>query len=126
MERHEKIQAYLEALGGSDLNSMLALFSPDAIVQSPFLGEISAKDFFPKVFEASKQSTITLYEIFANEGQSMRAAAYFKYDWVLRDGTEIEFQCVDIFEFDRNDKISQLIILYDTHPIRDSVGDKYA
>ncbi|MBF3913134.1 nuclear transport factor 2 family protein, partial [Burkholderia pseudomallei] len=30
------------------------------------------------------------------------------------------------FEFDANGLIERMVIVYDTHPIRDVVGDKYA
>jgi len=38
----------------------------------------------------------------------------------------VRFECVDVFEFDDNGLIERMIIVYDTHPIRSTVGDKYA
>jgi len=55
-----------------------------------------------------------------------RATGYFIHDWGLKDGTAVRFECVDVFEFDDNGLIEQMIIVYDTHPIRSMVGDKYA
>lgn len=126
MNIREIIEQYLKCLEKSDLGGMLSLFSENALIQSPFLGEIPASDFFPKVFGASRRSQLTLHDILENSMSSERAAAYFRYDWTLKDGSEISFECVDIFEFDSESKITQLVILYDTHPIRDTVGDKYA
>jgi hypothetical protein len=37
----------------------------------------------------------------------------------------VSFHCADIFEFDGEDRIGSLTIVYDTAPIRDQVGDKY-
>jgi hypothetical protein len=38
----------------------------------------------------------------------------------------VRFECVDVFEFDENAIIERMIIVYDTYPIRSTVGDKYA
>lgn len=55
-----------------------------------------------------------------------RATGYFIYDWGLKDGSAARFECVDVFEFDVAGLIERMIIVYDTHPIRSTVGDKYA
>ena len=37
------------------------------------------------------------------------------------------FTCVDLFGFrPRSDRIDSMHIVYDTHPLRERVGDKYA
>ena len=54
-------------------------------------------------------------------------AAWFRYDWTLRDGQQLSFTCVDVFSFGPgSDRIAQMHIVYDTHPLREQVGDKYA
>jgi hypothetical protein len=54
-------------------------------------------------------------------------AAYFRYDWTLKDGKVVTFTCVDVFEFqDGSERIASMSIVYDTHPLREEVGDKYA
>lgn len=58
---------------------------------------------------------------------SVRVAAYFRYDWTLNDGREVTFTCVDVFTFDAGStRIRDMNIVYDTHPLREEVGDKYA
>jgi hypothetical protein len=45
----------------------------------------------------------------------------------LSDATVTRFTCVDVFEFRSGSScISSMQIVYDTHPLREQVGDKYA
>ena len=48
------------------------------------------------------------------------------YDWGLKDGSAVQFECVDVFEFDESGRVERMVIVYDTHPVREVVGDKYA
>ncbi|RQR49864.1 nuclear transport factor 2 family protein [Burkholderia sp. Bp9125] len=121
-----QIRAYLRELERGDVAAICALFAPDARIHSPFLGWMSAEAFFAKVDAASGQSRITPIDIFASTTGARRATAYFVYDWGLKDGSAVTFECVDVFEFDEHGGIVKMIILYDTHPVRSMVGDKYA
>jgi hypothetical protein len=73
---------------------------------------------------------ITLIDLFASvqpADDAMRVAAYFRYDWTLSDGRLVDFTCVDVFGFrPGSDRIASMHIVYDTHPLREQVGDKYA
>jgi len=52
--------------------------------------------------------------------------AYFRYDWTVNDGTLISFNVMDLFEFrPGTDKVGALTLIYDTHPIRQTAGNKY-
>lgn len=44
----------------------------------------------------------------------------------LKDGSAVQFECVDVFEFDESGRVERMVIVYDTHPVREVVGDKYA
>jgi hypothetical protein len=81
--------------------------------------------FFDKVAGASGQSTIRPIDICASVEGNPRLTAYFVYDWMLKDGSKVQFECVDVFEFGTNGLIDKMIIVYDTYPIRAEVGDKY-
>jgi hypothetical protein len=91
---------------------------------------MTARDFFPKLAQASSQSVITLIDLFASvqpADDAVRVAAYFRYDWTLSDGRLVDFTCVDVFGFQPgSDRIASMHIVYDTHPLREQVGDKYA
>jgi len=122
----QQIQLYLKALERGDAVAIAALFAKDARIFSPFLGWMPVEPFFAKVIEVSGASTITLIDIGVSTIGAPRAMGYFIYDWVLADGSAVRFECVDVFEFDADGLIKCMTIVYDTHPIRSTVGDKYA
>lgn len=122
----QRIRTYLEALERGDVAAICALFTPEAQICSPFLGWMKPAPFFEKVVAASGESKITLIDICVSATGARRATGYFIYDWGLKDGSAVRFECVDVFEFDEDGLIERMIIVYDTHPIRSTVGDKYA
>ena len=126
MNAHEEtVRAYFAALDSNDLDAMLQLFAAEAIVHSPMLGEVRAAEFFPKVFGASSATSITVFDVLVSAQGQPRAVGYFNYDWTLNDGTVVQFNAADVFDFTAEGKIARLTILYDTFPIRDAVGDQY-
>ena len=125
----DTIRRYLKCLHASDVPGLVDCFEHEGIVKSPFLGTMKARDFFPKLAGASSQSVITPIDLFESVeagGAVHRVAAYFRYDWTLKDGKVVTFTCVDVFEFAGSDRIASMTIVYDTHPLRLDVGDKYA
>ncbi|WP_186070616.1 nuclear transport factor 2 family protein [Burkholderia gladioli] len=121
-----RIRAYLDALERGDAAALLALFAPGARIVSPLAGTAAPADFYPKLFAASSPSRITLLDIAVSTTGSPHATAYFQYDWVLRDGAAAPFRCVDVFGFDAEARIAELVIVYDTHPIREAVGTQFS
>jgi hypothetical protein len=126
----ETVRSYLRHLHASDTAGLIAAFEDDGVVHSPFLGSMKARDFFPKLAQASSRSVITLIDLFASvqpADDTVRVAAYFRYDWTLSDGRLVDFICVDVFGFrPGSERIDSMHIVYDTHPLREQVGDKYA
>jgi len=123
----QAVHEYLEALEAGNLEAVVALFEEDGWVLSPFLGRMSAREFFPKVIDASSGAKLTTHDVLVSAERYPRAAAYFRYDWWLRDGPKVSFECADVFTFGpKTGRIESMIILYDTHPIREAVGDKYS
>lgn len=120
------IERYFAALERADFDSIVALFGPDAMITSPFLGRVAPRPFYDKVAGVSNSSKPDGAELFVSASGSRRAIGYFNYAWVLKDGTRIGFQCADVFEFTREGLISDLNIVYDTDPVRRLVGDKYS
>lgn len=126
----ETVRTYLRHLHASDTAGLMGVFEDDGLVHSPFLGTMEARDFFPKLAQASSQSVITLIDLFASTQpveDTVRVAAYFRYYWTLKDGRLVDFTCVDVFAFrPGRSRIASMHIVYDTHPLRERVGDKYA
>ena len=127
----DTVRTYLAHLHASHTDGLIACFEDDGVVHSPFLGTMRASDFFKKLAQASSGSVITVLDLFASaqpsRDGSVRVAAYFRYDWTLNAGREVTFTCVDVFTFDAGStRIRDMNIVYDTHPLREEVGDKYA
>jgi len=122
----EAVREYLLALEAGDVARIVSLFEPDGWVLSPFLGRMTACEFFPKVVDASSGTKITIHDILISSEGQPRAVGYFLYDWWLKDGSKVSFECADVFTFNpKTGKILSMVILYDTYPIREAVGDKY-
>ena len=120
------LRTYMTALDRSDYSTVKSLFAPDGKVKSPFLGEMPADPFFDRLAGASSKNVITPIDIFLSSAEKNHAVAYFQYDWTVRDGTLITFKVMDLFTFERgSDKVTYLDLIYDTHPIRASAGNKY-
>ncbi|PSL21886.1 nuclear transport factor 2 family protein [Shimia abyssi] len=119
------LQRYFQALTDGDTDTILSLFAPSGEVMSPFLGVMAAAPFFAKLAEASNGSVLTVLDIL-HSSIGKTAAARFRYDWTLKDGSAVHFEGVDHFTFDAEDRITRMNIYYDTHPLRVEVGDKYA
>ena len=119
------IEEYFQCMSDSDIEGIIAMFASDGFVISPFLGKMSASDFFMKLGNASNKSTLTIYDILISGSQNT-GAGHFRYDWTLADGSELSFEGVDYFTFNDDLKFQSMRIYYDTHPLRQEVGDKYA
>lgn len=120
------LQTYMKALGESDYDTIKSLFAPHGKVLSPFLGEMDAAKFFDRLGEASSKNVITPIDIFLSADDKNHATCYFQYDWTVRDGTLISFKVMDLFTFaEGSEKVEYLNLIYDTHPIRMTAGNKY-
>ncbi len=120
-----QIRAYFAALTAGDMDRVIALFADDGAVVSPFLGTLPARAFFEKLGKASAQSSLTVHDVLIGTAGET-GAAHFRYDWTLADGSKISFEGVDHFTFAPDLRFRMMRIYYDTHPLRQEVGDKYA
>lgn len=120
------VRKYLEALEASDVDKAAALFTPNGWVQSPFLGRIPVRNYIAKVAAASRASQLTVHDVLISAEGHMRAVAYYLYDWQLKDGSKVAFECADVFNFDpETGRIASVVLVYDTHLVRDVVENKY-
>jgi ketosteroid isomerase-like protein len=121
------VRRYLTALEAGDANKAAALFVPNGWVQSPFLGRLPVRDFFAKVAGASSGAKLTVHDVLVSAEGQLRAVAYYLYDWSLNDGSRVSFDCADVFNFDADTgHIASIVLVYDTHPVRDVVKLKYS
>jgi hypothetical protein len=120
------VRKYLKALEASDADKAAALFTPNGWVQSPFLGRIPVRNYIAKVAAASSASELTVHDVLVSAEGHMRAVAYYLYDWRLKDGSKVAFECADVFNFDpETGRIASVVLVYDSHLVRDVVENKY-
>jgi len=119
MEIKESIKKYFESLSNGDYEKLMKLFDSDSVVFSPLYGKISAKDFYRQLIDDSEEnSSVVLLHAFVDE-KTKKGAGNFRYDWTLKNGSNSSFEGVDLFEFNKDRKIKQVKIIYDTFGIRE-------
>jgi ketosteroid isomerase-like protein len=122
----QAVHKYLAALEAGDAERAAALFVPEGWVQSPFLGKLPVRAFVAKVASASAGSRLTVHDVLVSAEGHLRAVAYYLYDWTLKDGSHVAFDCADVFNFDRaSGKIESIVLVYDTQPVRGVIENKY-
>ena len=116
------VDEYLAALEAADTTRMLALFDDGATVNSPLYGLMPAREFYPRLFQDTAQSTLRLRSVMVGETTECRptVAFWFDFHWILSDGALAQFTVVDVAELDQDGHILTLHILYDTAPLRAS------
>ena len=104
---------YLDYLAKGDSEEIIKLFNKNAIVDSPIYGIMKADEFYHQLTNDTSNSVLEPKGIF-EENDSNKLALYFGYRWTLRNKEEVEFDVVDIIEFDSLNNIHKLKIIYDT------------
>ncbi|MCG8331139.1 MAG: nuclear transport factor 2 family protein [Chitinophagales bacterium] len=115
-------KSYIEHLSNGDLEQVLSLFAENAAVNSPVYGQKNYKDFYTELFTDTNNSELSIKGIF-EDTLTGNIALHFNYQWTLRNNSHVNFEVVDILEFDHNNKIKILTIIYDTVQSRDLVKD---
>lgn len=113
MTKKEIAQLYIEYLEKGNIDKIIKLFSKNGQVTSPIYGTKSASDFYAALNEDTSNSKLKLKGIFEEE-DSNQIAVSFNYKWTLKNKSRIEFDVVDIMEFNKGNKIVHLQIIYDT------------
>ena len=122
----QTVRNYLKALEAGDPAKAAALFIPDGWVESPFLGRLPVRQFIKKVADASNGTRLTVHDVLVSAEGNLRAVAYYQYDWRLKDGSRVAFDCADVFNFDpATGHLQSIVLVYDTHPVRGVVETKY-
>ena len=104
---------YLDYLDKADTEKIIKLFNENGVVDSPIYGLMKADEFFHKLHNDTSNSELHLKGIF-EDNDSNKLALYFGYTWTLKNKAEVEFDVVDIIEFDSLNMIDKLKIIYDT------------
>lgn len=121
MTKKKVANKYINYLENGDIENVINLFNKKGIVDSPLYGIKKANEFYHELSNDTTNSELHLLGIF-EENDSNSIALYFTYKWTLKNNEKVEFDVVDIIEFDEHDKISKLKIIYDTVIARKLVG----
>jgi hypothetical protein len=78
------------------------------------------------VARSSSETKLEVYDVLVSAEGHLRAVAYYRYDWSLKDGSNVAFDCADVFNFDPDTgRIESIVLVYDTRPVREVVQNKY-
>lgn len=121
MDKKTIAKEYINHLGNGNIKQVIALFNQNGIVDSPLYGIKNANDFYNELSNDTSNSDLLLKGIF-EEDTSDTIALYFTYKWTLKNNQIVEFDVVDIIEFDANNKIQKLKIIYDTVVTRELIN----
>jgi len=113
MNKKEIAKEYIKHLENGNIGQVLALFNQNGMVDSPLYGIKKADEFYLELNSDTANSELSLLGIF-EESDSNNLALYFTYKWTLKNNQIVEFDVVDIIEFDNQNRISKLKIIYDT------------
>jgi hypothetical protein len=113
---------YRRAVQERDIEKILALFEPDAVIVSPLKGVCDPKTYHEWVFGAVKSATVRILNIFQALNGNMSISIHMQYRWLLNNDSVVEFGGVSIFEFssDRK-KIRKISFFYDTSLVRSAL-----
>ena len=106
-------KSYIEHLSNGDLEQILNLFAENAVIISPVYGKQNYMDFYTQLFADTNNSELHIKGIF-EDAMTGNIALHFNYQWTLKNNSRVDFEVVDILEFDNDDKIEKLSIIYDT------------
>jgi steroid delta-isomerase len=93
------VHEYLASLEAADADRVIALFTPDGIVESPLYGTMPAAEFYPVLFADTASSRLTLRTTMtgSTEGRTI-VSFWFDFDWILSTGKPAPFTVVDVAE----------------------------
>ena len=113
---------YLDFLEKGSIKDLLSLFTENGIVDSPIYGVKNVDQFFNELSNDTTNSKLHLKGLF--EGiDSNKLALYFNYKWTMKNNKQVEFDVVDIIDFNESNQICKLKIIYDTVKSRGMVNE---
>jgi hypothetical protein len=121
MTNQEVAKTYISHLENGLVEKVISLFTHDGLVHSPLYGTKSAKDFYTLLADDTSKSELNINGLFEDE-KNCRLALYFNYRWTLKNGEVVIFDVVDIMQFNAENKIIDLKIIYDSINTRQAIA----
>ncbi len=113
MSKKEIAKKYIEYLEQGKTDCINELFSESGKVTSPIYETMIARDFYKELNNDTLNSKLELKGVFEEE-KFNKIALYFNYNWTLKNNESVNFDVVDIIEFNSKNEIIHLQIIYDT------------
>ena len=127
MYTYELCRKYQEALNRKDFDSIIDLFTANATVKAPLLGEQDARAFHAHVFESGGYAVTRLTNVFDGLHKARSVALQFLYTWTFPGGRTVSVEGVSIFEIDEERrKFKRLTVIYDPTEIRRNLREQQA
>lgn len=114
----EVVKIYCQALLDNDYSDMIDLFAKNARISSYLAGDKSPFDFYQDLFANSRRTKVDLKNLFFDSKDKKILVAYIRIEAVWKEQFLIEFEAIDMFEFDKKNKVKSLKIILDTYPIK--------
>ncbi|WP_420476917.1 nuclear transport factor 2 family protein [Noviherbaspirillum sp. ST9] len=119
MYAYELCRKYQEALNRKDQEAILDLFTNDASVKAPLLGELDVMTFHQRVFESCGYAVTKLTNVFDGLHHARSVALQFVYTWTFPGGRQVSVEGMSVFELDETrKKFGRLTIIYDPTEFR--------
>jgi len=114
------VDTYLSALREADVERVLSLFAPDAVVHSPLYGPLAPSDFYPRLFADTSAANLELRSVMhGRDTTGVRTMSFwFHFDWRLPSGAAAPIDVIDAVTLDDDGRFTSLHILYDTVDVR--------
>lgn len=124
MSYETKMRKYYEYLQARDLDRILTLFAPTAVVFNPIFGELPVKEFMAILLDRAKSHKIKIHDIFYTHNHPQRAATYLNAKFVTKDGAHFAEDGVHIYDFSKEGLIEKITVVIDTFPFHDKYAEK--
>jgi len=114
------VETYLSALREADVEQVLSLFAPEALVHSPLYGVMAPADFYPALFADTSAAKLELRSVMhGHDTSGVRTMSFwFHFDWRLPSGAAAPFDVIDAVTLDDDGRFTSLHIIYDTVDVR--------
>jgi hypothetical protein len=110
---------YRKAVKKRDLEAVLAVFSPDALIVTPLKGSCDVRTYHEWLFATVERSTVKVINAFQAMNSEICLAVLADYEWLMHDGRVVNFSGMSVFDFSVDKmKIKKLSTFYDTSVVR--------
>ena len=119
MYAYELCRKYQEALNRKDLDAIFELFTLDACIKAPMLGELDVRTFHSRIIDSCGYAVTRLTNVFDGLHHARSIALQFQYTWPFPGGRSVSLEGVSVFEIDdAQKKFKRLTVIYDPTEVR--------